>query len=64
MVYSKDFLLQAYAYRFAELGEEVYNSLYEQASKFYDKVGKDSFRVYASLDADALKLFKQELQKY
>jgi len=64
MVYTKDFLLQAYAYRFAELGDEIYNSLYEQASKYYDKVGKDVFRVYASLDADALKVFKEELKKY
>jgi hypothetical protein len=64
MIYTKDFLLQAYAYRFAVLGVETYNMLYEQANRFYDKVGKDVFRAHASLDADALKLFKEELKKY
>jgi hypothetical protein len=38
--------------------------MYELGNKHYDRVGKDAFRVHASLDADALKLFKQELQKY
>jgi len=28
-------------------------------AKLYDKVGRDKFRVYASLDADAIKIYKQ-----
>jgi uncharacterized protein YyaL (SSP411 family) len=64
MIYTKDFLLQAYAYRFAGLGDETYNILYEQAHRFYDQVGKDKFRVYASLSADAIKTFMEELKKY
>ena len=64
MIYSKDFLLQAYAYRFTELGDETYSLLYEQANNHYDKVGKDVFRAHASLDADALRVFKEELKKY
>jgi hypothetical protein len=64
MIYTKDFLLQAYAYRFAELGNETYSLLYEQANKHYDKVGKEAFRVSASLDADTMKVFKEELKKY
>jgi hypothetical protein len=38
--------------------------LYEQANNHYDKVGKDVFRAHASLDADALRVFKEELKKY
>jgi len=64
MIYSKDFLLQAYAYRFAELGDETYNKLYEQAVTLYDRVGKDKFRGYTSLSADAIKTFVEELKKY
>lgn len=30
----------------------------EMIDTFYDKVGKDKFRVWASLDADALKVYK------
>lgn len=62
--YTKDFLVQAYAWRFSGLGDDVYEVMYELGNKHYDKVGRDTFRVHASLDADALKLFKQELQKY
>lgn len=30
----------------------------KMCSDFYDKVGKDKFRVWTSLDADAIKVFK------
>jgi uncharacterized protein YyaL (SSP411 family) len=64
MIYTKNFLVQAFAYRFAVLGDEVYSARYEQAFKFYDTVGKDRFRTYASLDADAIKTFLEELNKF
>lgn len=60
--YTKEFLMQAFFSRYATVitkmstKEEVaYRKL---ASDQYDKVGKDKFRVYASLDADAIKKFK------
>ena len=30
------------------------------ADRFYDEVGRDKFRTYCSLDADAIKRFKSE----
>jgi hypothetical protein len=33
----------------------------EMANKFYDEVGRDKFREYASLSADAIKLYKQQM---
>ena len=59
VAYTKDFLVEAFAYRFLEVSKELYESQLELAEAFYDKVGKDTFRVYASLDADALKVFKK-----
>lgn len=56
--YSKEFLLDAYVSRYASLGEEAVASLYCLGSDFYDNVGRDRFRVAASLDAAAIKEFK------
>lgn len=38
---------------------EKLEALEAMANRFYDEVGRDKFRVYASLDADAIKLYKQ-----
>lgn len=59
--YTKEFLITAFVSRYKSLGEEVVNDLYTMADKFYDRVGKDKFRVYASLDADALKKYKESV---
>lgn len=58
LAYTREFLIEAYTYRFAPLGEEAVAFLKDLAEKHYDKVGKDEFRKAASLDADAIKLFK------
>ena len=62
VAYTKQFLMEAFLSRYADVmskdtpGERAtYTSM---ISDFYDKVGKDKFRVLASLDADAIKLFK------
>lgn len=57
--YTKDFLVDAFVNRFEPLGLEAVEQMYQMASKFYDEVGKDKFRVYASLDADAIRKYKQ-----
>ena len=59
VAYTKDFLVEAFAYRFLAVSREVYNSQIVLAEAFYDKVGKETFRVYASLDAEALREFKK-----
>jgi hypothetical protein len=57
--YTKEFLIDAFMSRYIKvLSIEELLSLEELAVKFYDKVGRDKFRVYASLDADAIKQYK------
>jgi hypothetical protein len=60
--YSKQFLVDAYLSRFIlskQFSPEQIESLEVLASKCYDTYGKEKFRTYASLDADAIKEFKQ-----
>jgi hypothetical protein len=62
--YTKEFLIAAYLSRFLKctlITVEQLVELEELADRFYDKVGRDKFRVYASLDADAIRLYKQTL---
>lgn len=59
--YSKEFLIDAFVSRYVELGEEVCARSRALAENYYDLVGKDQFRVSASLDADAIKVYKQSL---
>ena len=57
--YSKDFLISAYLSRFLKVADiDALVTLEDNAIKLYDKVGKEKFRQYASLDAEAIKLFK------
>jgi len=60
--YDKDFLVAAYMSRFIKamfIPIEVLCELEDNANKLYDRVGKDEFRVYASLDAEAIKDYKK-----
>lgn len=52
--YTKDFLVSAFMYRFERYNQGTVQ-LQKMAENFYDEVGKDKFRVYASLDAAAVK---------
>lgn len=56
--YTKEFLLDAFVSRYEPLGAEAVANMYSMASKFYDEVGKDTFRIYASLSADAIKEYR------
>lgn len=56
--YTKEFLVSAFLSRYYTLPSEKFFELETMADTFYDKVGRDKFRVYASLDADALKTYK------
>ncbi len=58
--YSKEFLIDAFVSRYTELGLDVCLGLVEMCSKYYDEVGKDTFRTYASLDAAAIREFKEK----
>lgn len=40
--------------------EQLVN-LEQMASDLYDRVGRDSFRTYASLDAEAIRVYKNSI---
>jgi hypothetical protein len=59
--YSRDFLIDAFLSRYVTctlISIEQLVNLEQMANDLYDKVGRDSFRVYASLDAEALRVYK------
>ena len=55
--YTQEFLVDAYVSRYEKTAANV-AQLREQAVKHYERVGRDQFRVSASLDADAVRKFK------
>ena len=62
--YTKDFLVDAFMSRFLTCSLITIEQLVElecMANRFYDEVGRDKFRIYCSLDADAIKLYKQSI---
>lgn len=61
--YTKEFLIDAYLDRFIncpKISVEEIEELEANAIRFYDEVGKDKFRVCASLDAEALRAYKMQ----
>ena len=56
--YTKDFLVDAFLSRYMSLPTEKFQDLEVMANNFYDKVGRDKFRTYCALDAEALKAYK------
>jgi len=62
--YTKEFLIAAFMSRYLKctlLSIEQLERMEQMAVELYDRVGKDKFRDYASLDAQAIKLYKAEL---
>lgn len=62
--YSRAFLIAAFMSRYLKcekLTIEQLCELEELAEKCYNDFGKDKFREYASLDAEAIRLYKNEL---
>jgi len=59
--YSRDFLISAFLSRYVTLPEAQFESLCEMAYQFYDRAGRDKFRVYCCLDAEAIKLYREQL---
>lgn len=60
--YSKEFLVDAFMSRFVAcslISIEKLVELEQMANNFYDKVGRDKFRIYGSLDADAIRKYKE-----
>ncbi len=62
--YSRDFLIDAFMSRYikcALLSIEQLVHLEQMANDLYDRVGRDSFRSYASLDATAIRVYKNSV---
>jgi hypothetical protein len=62
--YSRDFLIDAFMSRYikcALISIEQLVWLEQMANDLYDRVGRDSFRNYASLDAEALRVYKNSV---
>lgn len=58
VAYTKEFLVNAYLSRYTKVIGVRLPALRTLAENHYDTVGKDKFRVSASLDADAIKKFR------
>jgi hypothetical protein len=62
--YTKDFLIDAFMNRYVNckmIDIEKLEQLEKMAHDLYDRVGRDQFRVYACLDAQALREYKAQL---
>jgi hypothetical protein len=62
--YSRDFLIDAFMSRYircSKLTIEQLLRLEQMAHDLYDRVGRDSFRSYASLDAEAIRVYKNSV---
>lgn len=62
--YTKEFLVDTFLDKFINcniITVEQMESLEIMANNFYDEVGRDKFRVYASLDADVIKRYKEKI---
>lgn len=62
--YTKEFLVDAFMSRFLTcslISIEKLVELEDMANRFYDEVGRDKFRTYCSLDAEAIKVYKQSI---
>jgi len=59
--YSKQLIVDAFLHRFRMHNASV-EKLEPMANSFYDEVGKDKFRVYASVDAAVIREYKEFLK--
>ena len=59
--YTQEFLVNAFLYRYQSLGEAKVANLRDLANRLYNDVGRDRFRVYCSLDAQAVREYKLSL---
>ena len=62
--YSREFLISAFMSRYIQcslITIEQLVKLEQMANDLFDRVGRDSFRSYASLDAEAIRVYKNSL---
>ena len=64
--YTKEFLVDAYLWRFTRIPSISIDQLLDLeriAHKTYDTYGKDKFREYSSLDAEYLRNYKASIKR-
>jgi hypothetical protein len=62
--YTKEFLIDAFMNRYVNcngIDIEQLERLEKMANDLYDRVGRDQFRVYACLDAEAIRDYKNKV---
>lgn len=62
--YTKEFLIDAFMSRYVNcdhLSIEKLERLEIMANDLYDRVGRDQFRVYCCLDAEAIREYKNKV---
>jgi len=62
--YTKEFLIAAFMSRYIHctlITIEQLEKMEQMAVDLYDRVGRDKFRTYASLDAEAIRTYKATL---
>jgi hypothetical protein len=62
--YTKEFLIDVFMNRYVNcdnISIEKLERLEKMAHDLYDRVGRDSFRVYACLDAEAIREYKAQV---
>jgi hypothetical protein len=60
--YTKSFLVSAFLSRYYGLPTDKFTELETMATSFFDEVGRDRFRVYCSLDANAIREYKDNYE--
>jgi hypothetical protein len=61
--YTKEFLISAFVSRYESLGLEAVEQQQRLAEACWNMYSKEKFRQYCSLDADAIKQYKQKLKE-
>ena len=56
--YTKEDLIGAFLMRFIRAGIDITN-LEVMANEFFDKVGRDKFRIYATVDAEVMREYRE-----
>jgi hypothetical protein len=56
--YTKEDLIGAFLMRFIKAGLDITN-LEIMANEFFDKVGRDKFRIYATVDAEVMREYRE-----
>lgn len=60
--YTREFLISAFVSRYEILGPQIAAKQRKLAESTYDRFGKDQFRKLASLDAEAIRIYKAQKQ--